>query len=102
VKRRLFTILSAISLLLCVVVSVMWVRSYWVPEEYERFVHVPRQSLYHQQRVVSRRGVVWLCTTVLPEDFVRFAFAANADRIDGTWSHLRGVHPESLPQPENR
>ena len=28
--RRLFTILSALSLLLCVAVCVMWARSYWV------------------------------------------------------------------------
>ena len=31
-KRRLFTILSALSLLLCVAVCVMWVRSYWVAD----------------------------------------------------------------------
>jgi hypothetical protein len=31
-KRRLFTILSAISLLLCVAVCVLWVRSYWVAD----------------------------------------------------------------------
>jgi hypothetical protein len=30
VKRRLFAILSALSLLLFVAVCVMWVRSYWV------------------------------------------------------------------------
>jgi hypothetical protein len=29
VKRRLFTILSALSLLLCVTIVVIWVRSYW-------------------------------------------------------------------------
>ena len=28
-KRRLFTILSVLSLLLCVAVGVLWVRSYW-------------------------------------------------------------------------
>ena len=30
VKRRLFNILSALSLLLCVATTVLWVRSYWV------------------------------------------------------------------------
>ena len=30
VKRRLFTILSALSLLLFVAVCVLWVRSYWI------------------------------------------------------------------------
>jgi hypothetical protein len=32
--RRLFTILSALSLLLCVAVCVLWVRSYWVGDDF--------------------------------------------------------------------
>jgi hypothetical protein len=32
VKRPVFTILSALSLLLCVAVVVLWVRSYWVSD----------------------------------------------------------------------
>ena len=32
-KRRLFTILSALSLLLCVASIVMWLRSYWASDE---------------------------------------------------------------------
>src|SRR5438132_2502088 len=36
VARHLFTILSVLSLLLCVAVCVLWVRSYWVSEGIER------------------------------------------------------------------
>jgi hypothetical protein len=32
--RRLFTLLSALSLLLCAAVAVLWVRSYWVVDEW--------------------------------------------------------------------
>ena len=32
VKRHLLNLLTALSLLLCVAVCVLWVRSYWVPE----------------------------------------------------------------------
>jgi rRNA maturation protein Nop10 len=32
--RRLFTVLSALSLLLCVAVAVLWVRSYWVEDQW--------------------------------------------------------------------
>ena len=46
-KRRLFTILFAVSLLLCVAVVVLWVRSYWVVDQaeggYWRFQPVTNQ-----------------------------------------------------------
>jgi hypothetical protein len=32
-RRHLFTILSAVSLLLCVMTAVLWVRSYWVADK---------------------------------------------------------------------
>jgi hypothetical protein len=35
--RRLFTILSAVSLALCVATIVLWVRSYWRVHQYERY-----------------------------------------------------------------
>jgi hypothetical protein len=33
--RRLFTLLSALSFLLCAAVCVLWVRSYWAAFAYE-------------------------------------------------------------------
>ena len=40
-KRRLLNVLTAASLLLCVAACVLWVRSYWVPEQWSALYKLP-------------------------------------------------------------
>jgi hypothetical protein len=68
--RRLFTLLSALSLLLCVATVALWVRSYWVAYEYayERYEGNPddRPLVVRSTRISLSRGGVeasrWLYT----------------------------------------
>ena len=53
-RRRLFTIVAALSLLLCLATVVLWVRSYWVGDSW--FVYDP--SAGEEHRLSSARGVV--------------------------------------------
>jgi hypothetical protein len=50
--RHIFTACAALSLLLCVAVGVLWVRSYWLSETIERFAGDQRQS------IGSNRGTI--------------------------------------------
>ena len=57
--RRLFTLCSAVSLMLCVVVCVLWVRSYWVSEAVFQIVFISPWGLHERLRIViSNRGVL--------------------------------------------
>jgi hypothetical protein len=51
-KRRLFSLASLLSLLLCVATVVLWVRSYWTSYQF-RF-----RSLSHTEKFQFRRGLV--------------------------------------------
>jgi hypothetical protein len=53
-RRRLFTLLSALSLALCVVTAVLWVRSY---SYLEGFFWAP--DLPHEFEIGSRRGTIY-------------------------------------------
>ena len=53
-KRRLLNVLTLLSLLLCVAVVALWVRSYWVSDGYE-FV---RKGV--RWEAVSEKGTLWL------------------------------------------
>jgi hypothetical protein len=53
--RRQLNLLTALSLLLCVAVVVLWVRSYWRFDQFRRH-WVDREGLLHGGRVVSQRG----------------------------------------------
>jgi hypothetical protein len=58
VKRRLSTILSALSLLLFVAVCVLWVRSYWVADHIQ-WTHRQMESAQYAERyftLISDRG----------------------------------------------
>src|SRR5688500_18467235 len=58
--RRLFTVLSALSLLLCVAVVVLWVRSYWVIDLYV-WDRAPVGSTHHLASIASYDGnVEWV------------------------------------------
>ena len=65
VRRRLFTLCSALSLLLCVAVCVLWVRSYWV-EDWVK---------YHGPDVA---GLRWR----------RFACASGGGHVTVSWATL--------------
>src|SRR5687767_2128357 len=58
--RRVFTLCSAVSLLLCVAVSVLWVRSYWTTDFVFRTTVDERGRATGSHSVASWRGSVWL------------------------------------------
>jgi hypothetical protein len=80
VKRRLFTILSALSLLLFVAVLVLWVRSYW------RFDSVSRSRAAHFLSFRSESGYVHLSSAQYHRDFDLFS-----------WGWQYESHPAYLP-----
>ena len=74
--RRLFTLLSALSLLLCAATAVLWVRSYGGAQRWT--VH----GEYDEYRLISERGhITWLTTDAgfNPE---------SVDRTEWRWSGL--------------
>jgi hypothetical protein len=54
-RRRLFTIFSAVSLVLCVAMCVMWVRSYWVNDSFY-------SSRWWPRGLTSNESAWWLLT----------------------------------------
>jgi hypothetical protein len=58
VRRRLFSFFSALSLLLCVAVCVLWVQSYRNPVKWLRVTARPASSLYVQDSVWNTHGVL--------------------------------------------
>jgi hypothetical protein len=95
--RRLFTVLSALSLLLCVAAAVLWVRSYWMsdmfmyswPKSAVFIEHGGGQFRFEHTRVVDPN---W---TNRPS-----GFRHRTDKVDGpleagmmmpaSWQHFRG------------
>src|SRR5687768_8408087 len=61
--RRLFTLLSALSLLLCVATVVLWVRSYWVSD-----VAIGALGGGQHSNIRSSVGEVWFACIVLDDD----------------------------------
>jgi hypothetical protein len=59
--RRVFTLLSALSLLLCVAVVVLWVRSCWVGDRFERIERLSREPpvVVEYLSIGINRGRVW-------------------------------------------
>ena len=64
-RRRLLNLLTGLSLLLCVAVVVLWVRSYW------RMDHVSRYWPQSYREVVSARGDVVMRVTTYPRPVPR-------------------------------
>ena len=56
--RHAFTALAALSLLLCVAVCVLWVRSYFAHDLLEYHVATPQHLLAREWTFVSNRGVI--------------------------------------------
>ena len=100
VKRRLFTILSAVSLLLCVAVCVMWVRSY-PGENWSRYPYIVEQTVYRQDRVESQNGVLSLRLRRIQIDP---SFVPTMERglrsggYTGAWEYSRNSAPTASPQ----
>src|SRR4051812_160784 len=57
-KRLLLNLLTALSLLLCVAACVLWVRSYWVPEEWSTAYPLPGKHLAGDYRAWERHRYV--------------------------------------------
>ena len=62
--RRLFTLLSALSLLLCVATAVLWVRSYWVCDSVGWLQRHDRFELAHAG-LLSEAGALEIDTVAL-------------------------------------
>ena len=99
--RRLFTVLSALSLLLCVAVSVLWVRSYFVVDlHYRGGAHAHATGWVRTNvDLVSADGR--LCVVIARHwmtgghaDFERWKAAPRTPREDGgLWRSVRDVDP---------
>jgi hypothetical protein len=89
-KRRLFTILSAFSLLLCVAVVVVWVRSYWVLDRIF-YNSVDKDKEFY---AISTRGNVALIRLsrsrhdLLGWEYTRSVPPPAIDRRDVAWNFL--------------
>ncbi|MDB5358585.1 MAG: hypothetical protein JWN24_5038 [Phycisphaerales bacterium] len=75
-RRRLFTLLSALSLLLFVATCVMWVRSYWQGDEFTVLRRSEADCRIAQYNFYSGRGVIYVARVVYvfgtPEQAARF------------------------------
>ena len=92
--RRLVNLLTALSLLLCVAVVVLWVRSYWVESEWSSTSHPGGPVLgfkgvsQRQRWAISNRGRLILAETDTPvvTDHPRDATLARGYRVLGLYS----------------
>jgi uncharacterized membrane protein len=69
VKHRLFTILSALSLLLFVAVGVLWVRSYWVVDDVYSSKTDAQSRYVNSFRLTTHRGTI-LMETARPDSAI--------------------------------
>jgi hypothetical protein len=86
-KRRFFTALSAVSLLLCAGVCLMWVRGCFIDDTYGWYTdHEARKH----STVTSGQGGVWLCRT---EGYPHDMLQGFRSRSIPDWDHpgLLGV-----------
>jgi hypothetical protein len=100
--RRLFTLLSALSFLLCAAVCVLWVRSYWVAFAYERWFEEnqsDRPLVLHGTWTwisVSRGGLL-ICIERYTLGDVEFWKSAEGLRILLTDPHWKESEATSYP-----
>src|SRR5688500_10563560 len=79
VARHLFTLCSAVSLVLCVAVCVLWVRSYWVSDWFTVVtVSAGDPATYRSRQAVFGGGAVTLDWTVVRRDAATLHAARNA------------------------
>lgn len=74
--RRLFTIASAFSVILCLAITILWVRSYWISDQliWDSWVNLPNASLDKMFGVNSGAGGINIGQTV-------WHYPANTQRI---------------------
>ncbi len=100
VGRPFFSFCSAVSLVLCVAVSVVWVRSYWRGDVIEREWHRETMTTFEAQRVVlyvGQGGLYgrWSRSTVTgTADVVR--------RVAALERSERGIRPEVTRESRRR
>ena len=86
-KRRLFTIFSAVSLLLFVAVVVLWVRSYWVAEGVRWYRPDVAGARWAGDSIVSTKGRVLISGTRVeftwPEYASQFAGSVTSGGVGG-------------------
>jgi hypothetical protein len=86
VKRRLLNLLTALSLVLCVAVCVVWIRSYLVDEEWSWQFQLARSPVAGDQRTWERRRYIgWSCG--------RIAFLDNDAPAPEWWEAARPKPP---------
>ena len=89
--RRVLNLLTVLSLLLCVAVTVLWVRSYWtydvVTIRWNSAAAEPVSS-GHLVRCMSYPGHIWL--NWWSATGANAAFWQNTFRVGGSWSHTVG------------
>jgi hypothetical protein len=86
VRSRLFTLCSAVSLLLCAAVCVLWIRSYWVGEA------VYREGPAYRLAVLSSKGQ---CSAF------RMTYPKSADNGPPRWMYSnRGMWAEVTQRPD--
>jgi hypothetical protein len=92
VRRRLFTFFSSLSLLLCVAVCVLWVRSYWVQDVVSRYRDLEYKEagavilFIDQNRITVEMGGLNLYRR-WDEERSQYGFSRNGEIQRHDWSH---------------
>jgi hypothetical protein len=90
VKRRLVTLAAAASLVLCVAMMALWVRSYWRVDDV-RFFHTSRSRVIGRQEIFeSAGGIVFLShdavTSRVPREDRKPRFAVGSGKTPKVFS----------------
>lgn len=93
-RRWASNILAGLSLLLCLAVVCVWVRSYWRTEGWWRFPYFVEKNEYRQDRISLRRGRVdvSLWSFTIDSGFIKMMKSATeaASYDDTSWTRERG------------
>jgi hypothetical protein len=97
-RRRLFTVLSVLSLVLCSATCVLWVRSYWVQDQWLYFRHSPAQAPEHRFSLLSHSGqfsISWVHAPLKPPDRYasRFVHLTERPPTQFWWKPTGGIIP---------
>jgi hypothetical protein len=92
VKRRLFNLAAAVSLVLCLAVVTLWVRSYWRWDSVARYPYRAESRTYHQQSFDSVLGtlyVIWREEKLDPGPAAEMAYNRTLGLYGETWRYSR-------------
>ena len=106
-KRRIFNLLAAVSMVMCVATSALRVREFFVVDEWDSKLYIPSASLRPLRGVFKEKSILaeegWLVathsTTLLPGS------PWSPQPVDGTWVHYtaaadsQATHPPSWTRP---